>query len=118
MPLGAPGTTGVVFDLPSGLRDLSEDQPHTAQLPAGGTQGRNSWGDVGYGGPCPPAGPAHTYRFTLYAVDGSLGLSKGTSTQQVLDQLMGRTLAQNLLTGSYEKRTGGGNDDGDGGDGY
>jgi len=32
-------------------------------------QGVNDFGEVGYGGPCPPPGPAHHYVFTLYALD-------------------------------------------------
>ncbi len=91
----------VVLDLPSGLRDLTQDQPHTAQLPVGGTQGRNSWGDVGYGGPCPPPGPAHTYRLFLYAVDISSGLTQNATKQDVLDAIAGHILEESLLTGIF-----------------
>ncbi len=91
----------VVFDLPSGLRELTQDQPHTAQLPSGGTQGRNSWGDVGYGGPCPPPGPAHTYRFFLYALDISLGLTQNATKLDVLAAIAGHILEESLLTGIY-----------------
>jgi len=47
--------------------------PTAGQKPAGtpftgAIEGRNSSGSVGYQGPCPPAGAAHTYRFTLYAL--------------------------------------------------
>ena len=47
--------------------------PATARgLPAGSTLGgANSTGGKGWTGPCPPAGPAHHYRFTLRAVDRS-----------------------------------------------
>ena len=101
----APGGTWdhwVVFNLPASVRELSESQPISPQLPNGGVQGRNTWGDIGYGGPCPPLGPAHTYRFNLYAVDGSLTLSAGASKQQLLSALTGRILAESLLTGTYQ----------------
>jgi Raf kinase inhibitor-like YbhB/YbcL family protein len=31
-------------------------------------EGRNDFGNSGWGGPCPPAGASHTYRFSLYAL--------------------------------------------------
>jgi Raf kinase inhibitor-like YbhB/YbcL family protein len=37
-------------------------------------QGRNDFGHVGYGGPCPPSG-THRYRFTLSALAKPLDLS-------------------------------------------
>lgn len=42
-----------------------------AQLaPLGSTQSLNDYGEVGYGGPCPPVGHGiHQYIFTLYALD-------------------------------------------------
>ena len=36
-------------------------------------QGRNDFGKVGWGGPCPPSG-THHYRFTLTALAAPLGL--------------------------------------------
>jgi Raf kinase inhibitor-like YbhB/YbcL family protein len=33
----------------------------------GATEGRNDFGNPGWGGPCPPSG-THTYRFALYAL--------------------------------------------------
>ena len=34
-----------------------------------GFQTINDYGEIGYGGPCPPPGPAHRYIITLYALD-------------------------------------------------
>ena len=55
-------------------------KPTTSGLPAGVAptadsiqQGRNDFGKVGYGGPCPPSG-THHYRFTLSALAAPLGL--------------------------------------------
>jgi hypothetical protein len=55
--------------------------PSTAGLPRGippdapsPQQGRNDFGKVGYGGPCPPSG-THHYRFTLTALAAPLGLA-------------------------------------------
>ena len=56
-------------------------QPTTIGLPRGVAptasafqQGRNDFGNVGYGGPCPPSG-THHYRFTLSALAAPLKLA-------------------------------------------
>ena len=41
-------------------------------VPAGGTEGTNSFGESGYGGPCPPRGGGpHRYVFTVEAIDAA-----------------------------------------------
>ena len=108
------GDHWVVFNLPAELRELPEGQPGSALLPSGGVQGVNRSGTLGYKGPCPPAGPAHTYRFFLYAVDRSLLLFAGTSKEAVLAELEGHILAESFLTGSFQS---GSKSDGGGGGG-
>lgn len=90
----------VVFDIPASTAGLDEGQPDTARLP-GGTYGKNSWGKAAYGGPCPPPGPAHTYRFFLYAVDISLGLQAGATKDRVLTAIEGHIVAKSMITGTY-----------------
>ena len=43
-----------------------------------GTAGTNSWGESGYGGPCPPSG-THRYLFTNSAVDSDIGIQIGAT---------------------------------------
>ena len=105
----------VLFNLPFTERGLPEHQPTIAQLPNGSTQGQNSWRRTGYGGPCPPSGPAHTYRFIIYAVDRSLILPVGPTKFELQAALAGHILAESLLTATYQ-RPGTGGDDDDGGD--
>ncbi|HEY92894.1 MAG TPA: YbhB/YbcL family Raf kinase inhibitor-like protein [Dehalococcoidia bacterium] len=91
----------VLFNIPSDNRRLPEAVPTQAQLPSGALQGRNGFGRVGYGGPCPPPGRPHRYCFTLYALDRVLDLKAGVSKKQVLDAMQGHILAQGKLTGTY-----------------
>ena len=91
----------VVFNIPANVRGLEEAHPDKPQLPNGGVHGKNSWGKARYGGPCPPRGPAHNYRFFLYAVDITLELPAGASKKDVLDVLQGHILGESLLTGTY-----------------
>src|SRR5215467_1830495 len=43
----------VLFDLPLEARELAEGVAKQDQLPNGARQGRNDFGKIGYGGPCP-----------------------------------------------------------------
>ncbi|TET42271.1 MAG: hypothetical protein E3J60_02865 [Dehalococcoidia bacterium] len=58
---------------------------------------------IGYGGPCPPPGAPHRYRFTIYALDQPLDLKAGVSKKQVLDAMQGHVTAQGQLTGTYQR---------------
>jgi hypothetical protein len=56
----------VLYDLPGDARQLAENIPPKRVLDNGAKQGVNDFHKIGYGGPCPPRGPAHRYssRFT------------------------------------------------------
>ena len=51
-------------------------------------QGMNDFGRIGYAGPCPPSG-SHRYVFTLYALDGLLGLPGSPRPEEVRQALRG-----------------------------
>jgi hypothetical protein len=75
-------------------------------LPGGGTQAVNDYGNVGYGGPCPPAGAAaHHYQFTLYAVSvpdlTAAGLSGGATGALVGFATRANATAQAQFTATY-----------------
>lgn len=91
----------VLFDLPADSSGLPDAVSNQAQA-AGGVHGTNSWGELGYGGPCPPSG-THRYVFRLYAADQPLGLAAGATKAQVLAALEGHTLAEAELIGTYSR---------------
>ncbi len=98
----APGGTfthWVLFNIPGQARRLEEN----TKSREGAVQGKSGFGTPGYGGPCPPKGPAHHYRFNLYALDKVLDLKTGASKQQVLDAMKGHVLEQGLLTATYQR---------------
>ena len=51
--------------------------------------GVNSFGRVGYGGPCPPPGSTHHYYFLVLYVPGSLQLPTGYSFQELYSAVKG-----------------------------
>ena len=64
------------------------------------TEGKNDFGEIGYGGPAPPDGQ-HTYIFKLYALDADLDLKEGFSKQELEDAMKGHILAEAKLTGTF-----------------
>ncbi len=90
----------VLYDLPAETRDLAEAVGPEADLAEGGRHGNNSWGRLGYGGPCPPGG-THRYFFKLYALNAALDLAAGTSKEAVLQAMEGHVLAEASLMGTY-----------------
>lgn len=81
--------------------------PDTTEIPEGqqpqGSPGKNDFGDLTYGGPCPPSG-THTYRFKLYALDTELDLAKGSSKEQLEQAMEGHILEEDLLEGNYSRQ--------------
>jgi Raf kinase inhibitor-like YbhB/YbcL family protein len=71
---------------------------------AGGLQGKNDFGKIGYGGPCPPRGSAHRYYFKLSAIDKQLNLKPGLSKSDLLKVIEGHILAQGELIGRYARK--------------
>ncbi|MGH7546808.1 MAG: YbhB/YbcL family Raf kinase inhibitor-like protein [Gemmatimonadales bacterium] len=96
----------VLYDLSGSAVQLPENVPKADTLPdlGGAIQGRNDFRRTGYGGPCPPPGPAHRYFFKLYALDAPLKLRPGATKQEVEAAMKGRVLATAQLTGTYARR--------------
>jgi hypothetical protein len=59
----------------------------------------NDFGDMGYSGPCPPAGENHTYNFTLYALDQTI--AQATSAADLKTKMMGHVREQAVYTGKF-----------------
>ena len=93
----------VFYNISGETRTLPEAVPPDANLPDGSRQGKNSWGRLGYGGPCPPGG-THRYFFKLYALDTVLELPSGVSKDDLLKAMKGHILAEAELMGLYSRK--------------
>lgn len=69
------------------------------RVPTGAVEGRNDFGQVGYGGPCPLYG-THQYKFELYALDDNLDLPPGAGHQSVQDVIEAHAIGKTELTGT------------------
>lgn len=100
----APGGTfvhWVVYNLSPGVRRLPAGLPPDPEISRGGRHGRNDFGKLGYGGPCPPPGKPHRYFFKLYALDTRLNPKPGATKAEVERTMKGHVLAQGELVGHY-----------------
>jgi Raf kinase inhibitor-like YbhB/YbcL family protein len=88
-----------VYNLPRGSSGTG-----TGHLPQGSAEGRNSFGNIGYGGPCPPRGdPPHHYVFSIHALDDNPGLAPGASPVAVREAVAAHAIAAGALTGTYRR---------------
>ncbi len=100
-PTGSGWWHWLLFDLPAATRGVAEGAASHG-LPAGAMEGRNDFGGAGYGGACPPPGPAHRYIFTLYALDvAHLALGSDASGAMVAYQARAHSLGSAQLTVRY-----------------
>ena len=75
-----------------------------AQVPVGAVQATNSFGTVGWSGPCPPPGePAHVYRLTMYALNQQSEVADGTPANEMLNYLADITIDSTELIGNYSR---------------
>jgi Raf kinase inhibitor-like YbhB/YbcL family protein len=96
----------VVVNIPPQVKSLGEGlaPEATLRLEAGLTaqQGKNGFGKLGYGGPCPPGG-THRYFFRLYALDATFELGPGPTRGHVFKAITGHILAEGRLMGKYSR---------------
>jgi Raf kinase inhibitor-like YbhB/YbcL family protein len=72
-----------------------------ATVPPGGRQTRNSAGKAAYTGPCPPDGPPHHYRFTIYALQRPADAGDDASPETTIQAIEAAATARGRLVGTY-----------------
>jgi Raf kinase inhibitor-like YbhB/YbcL family protein len=68
-----------------------------------GISGKNSFGNMDYGGPCPPSG-SHRYFFKVYALDSALDIKAGSDKETLKAAMRNHVLGLGELMGHYQKR--------------
>ena len=96
-------THWVVYDIPATINEVSEAASERGTLPKQALEGRNDFGKIGYGGPCPPPGNGHRYVFTVYALGTRLNRPPGASRSQIEQAMQKHVLAQAELTARYQR---------------
>ncbi|MEV0994842.1 YbhB/YbcL family Raf kinase inhibitor-like protein [Nonomuraea sp. NPDC050202] len=86
----------VLYDIPATTTELG---PNAAADPPEGTgQARVTSGRVGYEPPCEKDA---SYRFTVYTLNGKVGLAAGSPLPAVLKKIAEQTIARGRLTAVY-----------------
>ena len=94
----------VIYAIPSGETELQKGVAKIPNLPNGARQGKNGFGRVGYGGPCPPKGAPHRYFFRIYALDTTIDEAAGASRAQIDSAMKGHIVAEGHLMGTYKRK--------------
>ena len=90
----------VVYNIPASAKELLENSQN---LPQGTSVGKNSWDKNQYNGPCPPRGTAHTYDFTLYALNAPVKIPAGADGITVLDSIKDHVIKKVQITTVYSR---------------
>lgn len=101
-----PFTHWLVWQLPADTREIPTgiSQSRRVESLGGAHQGTNDFGELGYRGPRPPEDDgAHTYRFTVYAVEESLDVQAGARRGRVDEGLRDNVVANARFTGEFER---------------
>lgn len=92
----------LIYNLPDTMRALPEGVPPDPEPGWGSLQGRNDFGRLGYGGPCPPPGKPHRYHFVLYALKSRDYIVKPAMTRdEFIAVIRDHIIAQTELVGTY-----------------
>ena len=92
----------LVINIPANVASL-EEEASKRKMPRESIELKNSFGDIGYGGPQPPKGTGdHPYVFTVYALSVErLDLGANTSLAAFKKALEGKVLGPASITGEY-----------------
>jgi Raf kinase inhibitor-like YbhB/YbcL family protein len=92
----------LVIDIPSQVTSI-EEGASKKKMPKGSVELKNSWGDIGYGGPQPPKGTGdHPYVVALYALNVErLDLGVNTSLSAFKKAIEGKAIGSASITGKY-----------------
>jgi Raf kinase inhibitor-like YbhB/YbcL family protein len=105
-PTDEPFVHWLLWNVPPDTTEIPEDVPDGERVDAldGAAQGTSGFGDVGYGGPCPPEGDGpHTYRFTLHALDAELDVEPGAERGALEPAMDDRVVDETTLASEYER---------------
>ena len=92
-------THWIIFNIPATNTGLPSGIPKTASLADGSRQGKNSFRNIGYDGPCPPS--LHRYYFKVFALNKKLTISGTPTKSKFMTAIKGHVIGQGKLIGRY-----------------
>lgn len=70
-------------------------------VPEHAVEGNNDFGRSGYGGPCPPPGEPHQYRFRVLALDTMVALESGAPPSALAEAIDGYVVGEGVLEATF-----------------
>jgi Raf kinase inhibitor-like YbhB/YbcL family protein len=100
-------THWLIWNIPAAFNIIPEGIPKEGVVYFFGNaqQGRNDFGELGYGGPMPPLGQVHTYRIKVYVLDTFLLVSPGSDKLTLESAMNGHIIQFGTLRGKYRQYT-------------
>ena len=92
-----------VVNIPANVTQLLEGASNDNKLPKDALEIKTDFGDLHYGGPCPPKGDApHHYVFTVYALKNEkLHVTPNSTPASIKNNLEHESLAKSSFTVEY-----------------
>jgi hypothetical protein len=92
----------LVINIPAQVTSI-EEGASKKKMPRGSIELKNSWGEIGYGGPQPPKGTGdHPYVVTLYALNmEKVDLGVNTTLSAFKKAIEGKGIGSASITGKY-----------------
>ncbi len=95
---------GFVHWVMTGIDPMGGNTIYEALVPPGAVQARNDFGELGWGGPAPPAGDeAHTYAIRLLALGQTSGIQDGERGADLIPDLEGKAIGMAELVVFYRQ---------------
>jgi len=88
----------VIAGIPPTMFALDEDT-----VPIGAYEASNGLGDLGYTGPCPPAGTEHTYVLTVHYLGDATGLDDGALGAELMLAIETTQIASAEIAGTFSR---------------
>ena len=85
----------ILWNIPVDTKLINEDC-----VPENSIQGKNDFGEIGYGGPAPPD-KEHTYIFRLFALNSTLEKINDYSIKEIEELIKNKILDEAVLKGKY-----------------
>lgn len=94
-----------VINIPSNVTKFNEGASLTPNMPNGTIELKNTSGNIGYAGPCPPKGTGkHEYKTIVYALNvENINLSGSISLSKFQSAIKDNIISQAELSGYFEQ---------------
>lgn len=96
-------THWILYNIKPNTKIIPQNLPKTSVTNIG-YQGINSFGKIGYGGPCPPKGQTHRYIITAVALNKKILLNPDLTIREFLDKIRPYVFATAQYIGLYKRR--------------